>query len=49
MTYLILQVLGNSDVEVDGEEGLKKLEQLYSLEEIQEQAQWNDRDFIEQL
>ncbi|MCL1474264.1 hypothetical protein [Argonema antarcticum] len=49
MTNLIVQVLGNSDVEVDGEDGLKKLEQLYSLEEIQEQARWNDRDFIEQL
>ncbi len=49
MTKLIVQVLGNSDIQVDGEDGLKKLERLYFLNDFQEQALLNEKNFIQDL
>jgi hypothetical protein len=47
--YLILQVLGSSDIRVDGEEGTKKLEACYTLEDVQEAQKWNDEELIDEL
>jgi hypothetical protein len=49
MTHLILQVLGNSDILVDGEEGFNQLLNIYSLEDIKQKAAWNDEDLIPDL
>ncbi len=38
MTNLILQVLGNSDIVVDGQEGSQQLDNRFSLEDIQQRA-----------
>lgn len=47
--YLILQVLGSSDIRVDGEEGTKKLEACYTLEDVQQAEKWNDAELIDEL
>ncbi|MEQ9368900.1 MAG: hypothetical protein RIG63_07685 [Coleofasciculus chthonoplastes F3-SA18-01] len=47
--YLILQVLGSSDILVDSESGTKKLEACYTLADVQEAQQWNDQEFIDEL
>ncbi len=43
-TCLILQVLGNSDVICDNKQGAEVL-QGHTVEDVQEQAEWNDEDF----
>jgi hypothetical protein len=47
--YLILQILGSSDVWADSEEGIKKLKNCYTFEDIQEAAKWNNEELINEL
>lgn len=49
MIHLILQVLGNSDILVDGQEGYQQLKGCYNLEDIEQKAEWNDEVFLNQL
>jgi hypothetical protein len=47
--YLILQVLGSSDIRVDSEEGTRKLEACYTLEDVKEAQKWNDEEFLNEI
>lgn len=48
MTTLILQVLGNSDIQVFGTQGCVRLQQVDSLESIQQEVKWLEDELIEQ-
>jgi len=48
MTNLILQVLGNSDIQVDGGQGCVKLQQVDSLDSIKQKVKWLEDELIEQ-
>lgn len=49
MIHLILQVLGNSDILVDGDEGAQTLNNVYCLEDIKQKVDWNNEDLINNL
>ncbi|GAB1541930.1 hypothetical protein NUACC21_46030 [Scytonema sp. NUACC21] len=49
MKRLILQVLGTSDILVDGQEGYKQLQESYNLNDIERKATDNDKTLIENL
>jgi len=47
--YLILQILGSSDIRVDSEEGTRKLEACYTLEDVNQAQKWNDQEFLNEI
>ncbi|MBK4732282.1 hypothetical protein JJD41_20780 [Oxynema sp. CENA135] len=49
MTTLIVQVLGNSDIQVDGAPGCNTLSNSYCLEDIEEKAAINEEELIEDI
>lgn len=49
LNYLILQILGSSDIQVDGKEGTEKLKRSYTFEDIKRTAEKNDRLLINNL
>lgn len=49
MVSLIVQVLGNSDIEVDSAQGCNTLSNSYCLEDIEEKAAINEEELIENI
>ncbi len=46
---VVLQILGNNDVRVDSKEGTEQLGACYSLDEVREQATYNDEELENDL